>query len=148
MYTFFLGALYVNVAATTGATLAFLFARYIAGQSLQAKYGDRLARFNEELESNGWSYLLTLRFIPIFPFFLINLFAGLTNIRLRTFVWTTSVGIFPGSLIYAYAGQQLGTISAVKDIFSTKVLLAFLLLATLAVFPVIYKKIRKLTGKK
>jgi pyruvate/2-oxoglutarate dehydrogenase complex dihydrolipoamide dehydrogenase (E3) component/uncharacterized membrane protein YdjX (TVP38/TMEM64 family) len=148
LYTFFIGAIYVNVAATTGATLAFLFARYVAGKSLQEKYGDKLAKFNEELDRNGWSYLLILRLIPIFPFFLINIFAGLTNIPLRTFVWTTSAGIFPGSLIYAYAGQQLGTIKAVKDIFTGKVLVAFLLLAGLAVFPVIHKKVKKLKSKK
>jgi uncharacterized membrane protein YdjX (TVP38/TMEM64 family) len=143
LYTFFIGALYVNVGATAGATLAFLFARYIAGKSLQEKYGGRLEKFNSELDRNGWSYLLTLRFIPVFPFFLINIFAGLTKIPLRTFVWTTSVGIFPGSLIYAYAGQQLGDIGSVKDIFSGRVLLAFLLLAGLAIFPTLYKKIKK-----
>ena len=138
----------MNISATTGATLAFLFARYIAGQALQRKYGDKIAKFNDDLERNGWSYLLVLRFIPIFPFFLINIFAGLTKIPLRTFVWTTSLGIFPGSLIYAYAGQQLGTIKTVKDIFSRTILLAFLLLAALAVFPVIYNKVKKLKGNK
>ncbi|MHC4501413.1 MAG: VTT domain-containing protein, partial [Planctomycetota bacterium] len=148
LYTFIIGAIYVNIAATTGATLAFLFARYIAGQALQRKYGDKITKFNNELERNGWSYLLVLRFIPIFPFFLINVFAGLTRIPLRTFVWTTSLGIFPGSLIYAYAGQQLGTIKTVKDIFSRTVLLAFLLLAALAVFPVIYNKVKKLKANK
>jgi pyruvate/2-oxoglutarate dehydrogenase complex dihydrolipoamide dehydrogenase (E3) component/uncharacterized membrane protein YdjX (TVP38/TMEM64 family) len=148
LYTFIIGAIYVNIAATTGATLAFLFARYIAGQALQRKYGDKIAKFNDELERNGWSSLLVLRFIPIFPFFLINIFAGLTKIPLRTFVWTTSLGIFPGSLIYAYAGQQLGTIKTVKDIFSRTVLLAFLLLAALAVFPVIYNKLKNLKGNK
>ncbi|MHC4499006.1 MAG: FAD-dependent oxidoreductase, partial [Planctomycetota bacterium] len=148
LYTFIIGALYVNIGATTGATLAFLFARYVAGGALQQKYGDKLLKFNEELERNGWSYLLTLRFIPIFPFFLINIFAGLTRIPLRTFVWTTSVGIFPGSLIYAYAGQQLGTVKSVKDIFTGAVLLAFLLLAALALFPVIYKKVKKLKSGK
>ncbi|MHC5074298.1 MAG: FAD-dependent oxidoreductase, partial [Planctomycetota bacterium] len=142
LYTFFIGALYVNIAATSGATLAFLFSRYIAGQSIQNRYGDKLARFNDELNRNGARYLLTLRFIPIFPFFLINVFAGLTNIPLKTFVWTTSVGIFPGSLVYAYAGQQLGTIESVGDIFTGKVLAAFLLLAAFAFVPAIYNKIK------
>jgi uncharacterized membrane protein YdjX (TVP38/TMEM64 family) len=148
LYTFFIGAVYVNIAATSGATLAFLFSRYIAGKSIQNRYGDKLARFNDELNKNGAHYLLTLRFIPLFPFFLINVFAGLTNIPLKTFVWTTSVGIFPGSLVYAYAGQQLGTIKSVGDIFTGKVLAAFLLLAAFALVPAIYNKIKTHNLKK
>jgi uncharacterized membrane protein YdjX (TVP38/TMEM64 family) len=81
-----LGAIYVNIGATTGATMAFLFSRYIAGDWVQKKYGDKLINFNNELEKNGYRYLLTLRLIPVFPFFLINIFAGLTKIRLRTFI--------------------------------------------------------------
>ena len=142
LYGTFIGAIYVNIAATTGATLAFVFARYIAGQWIQGRYGDKLVKFNDELDRNGAGYLLTLRLIPVFPFFLINVFAGLTKVPLRTFVWTTSLGIFPGSLVYAYAGQQLGTITAIKDIFSGKVLSAFLLLAAFALFPVVLKKIK------
>ncbi len=142
LYGTFIGAVYVNIAATAGATLAFIFARYVAGQWIQAKYGDKLVKFNEELDRNGAKYLLTLRLIPVFPFFLINVFAGLTNVPLRTFVWTTSLGIFPGSLVYAYAGRQLGSIESVGDIFSGKVLLAFLLLAAFAIFPVVLNKIK------
>ena len=82
----------VNIGATAGAVLAFLSARYLVGDRLQEKYQGQLNRFNEELNLNGPRYLLTLRFIPVFPFFLINFLAGLTNIPLRTFVWTTSVG--------------------------------------------------------
>ena len=143
LYKTLIAAVYVNIAATAGATVAFLFARYLAGQLIQQKYGDKLARFNEELDRNGARYLLTLRLIPIFPFFLINVFAGLTAIPLRTFLWTTSLGIFPGSLVYAYAGQQLGQIKAIEDIFSAQVLLAFLLLAAFALLPVIFKKLKK-----
>ncbi len=142
LYNFFIGAIYVNIAATAGATLAFLFARYIAGRSIQKKFGDKLIKFNEELDRNGASYLLTLRFIPLFPFFMINLAAGLTNVSLLTYIWTTSVGIFPGSLIYAYAGQQLGEIKSVQDIFTGGVLSAFILLAVFALIPVFYKKFK------
>ena len=142
LYNFFIAAIYVNIAATAGATLAFLFARYIAGRSIQKKFGDKLIKFNEELDRNGASYLLTLRFIPLFPFFMINLAAGLTNVSLLTYIWTTSVGIFPGSLIYAYAGQQLGEIKSVQDIFTGGVLSAFILLAVFALIPVFYKKFK------
>jgi pyruvate/2-oxoglutarate dehydrogenase complex dihydrolipoamide dehydrogenase (E3) component/uncharacterized membrane protein YdjX (TVP38/TMEM64 family) len=148
LYNALLGAIYVNIAATTGATLAFLFARYIAGKSLQKKYSRRLTKFNTELDRNGVSYILTLRFIPLFPFFLINIFAGLTNMRLRTFIWTTSVGIFPGSFIYAFAGKQLGTIESIKDIATPGVLGAFGLLAVLALVPVVYKKVKKFKARK
>lgn len=142
LYKALLAAVYVNVAATTGALLAFIFARYVAGQWLQEKYAEKLAKFNKEFENNGARYLLTMRFIPIFPFFLINIFAGLTKVPIRTFIWTTSVGIFPGSLIYAYAGQQLRIIKDIGDIFSAKVLGAFLLLAGFTLIPIIVGKAR------
>ena len=131
------GAIYVNAGATIGATLAFLFCRYVAGEWVQNKYQDKLTTFNRELLKNGYRYLLALRFIPVFPFFLINIFAGLTRIPLRTFIWTTSIGIFPGSLVYAFAGSQLGDIQSVEDIFSARIAVAFSLLAFLVLFPVI-----------
>jgi uncharacterized membrane protein YdjX (TVP38/TMEM64 family) len=138
-----LAAIYVNVGATIGATLAFLFARYIAGGWLQAKYADKLRRFNDELARNGSYYMLTLRFIAVFPFWLINICAGLTSIPLRTFVWTTAVGILPGSLVYTYAGSQLATIQSVSDIFTTRILIAFLLLAALAMVPTIINHVKR-----
>ncbi|AQT69241.1 Mercuric reductase [Anaerohalosphaera lusitana] len=140
VYTALPAAIYTNAGATGGAFLAFLFARYIAGNLLQKRFAKKLARFNKELETHGAHYLLTLRFIPIFPFFLINLCAGLTKVKVWTFIWTTSLGIFPGSLIYAFAGQTFGTIESVRDIFSWQVLAMFTLLALLAIVPVLYRK--------
>lgn len=138
-----LGALYVNVGATSGAIGVFLFARYLLGDKLQEKYADKLAKFNRELEINGYSYLLTLRFIPLFPFWMINLFAGLTKIPLRTYAWTTAFGILPGSLVYTYTGNQLNTINSLKDIFSWNILLAFVLLGLLALFPSILNHLKR-----
>ena len=138
-----LGAIYVNVGATTGAIGVFIFARYLLGAKLQEKYADKLAKFNNEIEINGYSYLLTLRFIPLFPFWMINLFAGLTKIPLRTYAWTTAVGILPGSLVYTYTGNQLNTINSVKDIFSWNILLAFVLLGLLALIPTILNHIKR-----
>jgi len=135
------GAVYVNAGATLGAFFAFLAARYILGNWIQERYGERLSRFNREIHENGYSYLLTLRLIPIFPFFLINFFAGLTAIPSRTFLWTTSLGIIPGSLVYAFAGSQLATVTRVGDIFSANMLLAFVLLGLFALLPVILKKL-------
>ena len=138
-----LGAIYVNLGATTGAVLVFLFARYLLGDKLQEKYGAKLNKFNREVETNGYSYLLMLRFIPIFPFWMINLFAGLTKVKLRTYFWTTAVGIFPGSIVYTYTGQQLNTIDSLKDIFSVNILIAFVLLGFLASVPTIVNHIKR-----
>lgn len=134
----------VNVGATAGATLAFLSARYLIGEWVQNRYGGLLKRFNEELSRNGHLYLLTLRLIPIFPFFMINFFGGLTRISLRTFVWTTSVGIIPGSFVYSFAGSQLNSINSPEDILSRRVLTAFLLLALFILFPVVIRKLQTL----
>jgi uncharacterized membrane protein YdjX (TVP38/TMEM64 family) len=142
LFHLFPGILYVNVAATVGATLGFLFARYILGNSIQEKYAPQLERFNHELAENGHLYLLTLRLIPVFPFFLINLLAGLTRVGLKTFFWTTLVGILPGSFVYCFAGSQLNTIESVEDVFSANIIAAFLALALFALLPVMLKKLR------
>ena len=115
------------------------------GAKLQEKYADKLARFNKELQENGYSYLLTLRFIPLFPFWMINLFAGLTNIPLRTYAWTTAVGIFPGSFVYTFMGSRLNDINSPKDLLSFEILLAFVLLGLFALTPTIIKKVRNRT---
>ncbi len=137
-----LGAVYVNIGATSGAIAVFLFARYLVGAKLQEKYADKLAKFNKELQENGYSYLLTLRFIPLFPFWMINLFAGLTSIPLRTYAWTTAVGIFPGSFVYTFMGSRLNDINSPKDLLSLEILLAFVLLGLFALTPTIIKKVR------
>jgi len=134
--------IYANVGATIGATLGFLFARYILGNSIQEKYAPQLERFNRELDENGHLYLLTLRLIPAFPFFLINLLAGLTRVSLKTFFWTTLIGILPGDVVYCFAGNQLNSIESVEDIFSANIIAAFLALALFSLLPVIFKKLR------
>ena len=139
----FFGVIYVNVGASTGAVLAFLAARYLIGDWVQKRYGEKLASFNREIADNGYNYLLTLRFIPLFPFFLINIFAGLTRVPLATFAWTTMVGILPGSFVYIYTGRQLGMIDKPGDILSWQIILAFVLLGLLALSPVLIKKIMK-----
>jgi uncharacterized membrane protein YdjX (TVP38/TMEM64 family) len=135
--------LYVNVGATAGAVLAFLSARYLLGARLQERYRDRLAKFNNEIERNGTRYLLTLRLIPVFPFFVVNFLAGLTRVPLSTFSWTTSLGIIPASAVFAYAGHQLEHVNSVSDILSGKVLSAFLVLAAFILAPAIIGKFRR-----
>lgn len=142
----FTGVIYVNIGASGGAILAFLAARYVIGEWIQKRYGEKLASFNREIAENGYSYLLTLRFIPLFPFFLINIFAGLTRVPLTTFAWTTIIGILPGSFVYIYAGRQLGIIDKPGDILSWQIILAFVLLGLLVLSPVLIKKFMKKTG--
>ena len=140
-----LGTVFVNVGATTGATLAFLAARYLLRDWVETKFGDRLEPIQAGFAQNAFSYLMTLRLIPAFPFFLVNLVSGLTRVNLGTYVVATAVGIIPGSFVFAYAGRQLGTINSLGEIASPPVLLAFTLLGLLALLPIVY---RKLTGKK
>ncbi len=137
------GTLFVNIGATIGAGFAFLFARYIIGAKLQEKYSTQLEKFNKELTENKYQYLFSLRFLPIFPFFLVNFLAGLTKVDFKTFIITTSLGIIPGSFVYTYAGSQLSSINALSDIFSKEILSAFLLLGFLTLVPVIVKKFKK-----
>ena len=84
---------------------------------------------------------MTLRLIPLFPFFVVNLVSGLTRISVGTYVAATAIGIIPGSFVYAYAGRQLGTINSLKEIASPNVLAAFVLLGLLAMVPIAYKKV-------
>ncbi len=133
-----------NIAATTGATLFFLSIRYVLGGSVQKRYEHKLVHFNRMVEEKGWFYLLLIRFIPLVPFFMINILAGLTNIRVSTFIWTTSVGIIPAALIFSYAGLQLATITTFADIFSVPILILVAVMLGLTLIPMIVNKYRKI----
>lgn len=135
-----LGTLYVNVGATVGATLAFLVARYLLRDWVEQKFGNRLSSIQAGFAKNAFSYLMTLRLIPLFPFFLVNMVSGLTRVSVGTYMAATSLGIIPGSFVFAYAGRQLGTINSLREIASPNVLMAFTLLGLLALVPILYKK--------
>lgn len=137
------GVLIINVSATLGAAASFLIARYVAGDLIQVRFADRLKGFNREVAENGTSYFLTVRLIPAFPFFLVNLFAGITRIPFWKFIGTTALGIVPGSFVYAYAGSNLGRVDRPGEIFSREMIFALLLLALLALVPVFYRKLKK-----
>jgi uncharacterized membrane protein YdjX (TVP38/TMEM64 family) len=134
------GTLIVNVGATTGATLAFLTARYLLRDTVEQKFGKWLGPFQEGFAKNAFSYLMTLRLIPLFPFFVVNLVSGLTRVNVGTYTAATALGIIPGSFVYAYAGRQLGTINSLKEIASPNVIGAFVLLGLLALVPIVYKR--------
>ncbi len=135
-----LGTIFVNIGATTGATLAFLAARYVLRDWVERKFGKRIEPIQAGFAQNAFSYLLTLRLIPAFPFFLVNLVSGLTRIPLGTYVIATSIGIIPGSFVYAFAGRQLGSINSLAEIASPPVLLAFTFLGLLALVPILHRK--------
>jgi uncharacterized membrane protein YdjX (TVP38/TMEM64 family) len=134
------GTMFVNVGATTGATLAFLAARYLLRDWVEQKFGKWLEPLQQGFAKNAFSYLMTLRLIPLFPFFVVNLVSGLTRMNVGSYVAATALGIIPGSFVYAYAGRQLGTINSLKEIASPNVIIAFVLLGLLALVPIVYKK--------
>jgi uncharacterized membrane protein YdjX (TVP38/TMEM64 family) len=137
-----MGTVYANVAATIGATLAFLVTRYLLRDLVLDKFGSKLEGMNRELEARGFGYLLFLRLVPLFPFFLINLAAGLTKLPLRTFFFGTMLGIIPGGFVYVNAGASLATITSLSGIASPRVLGSFALLGLFALIPVLYSKYR------
>jgi len=131
------GTLLANVAATIGATLAFLMARFVIGDWVQAKFADRIAPFNRGIEQDGAFYLFSLRLVPVFPFFIINVVMGLTTIRVWTFFWVSQVGMLAGAAVYANAGTQLAKIDSLSGIASPSLLLSFVLLG---LFPLVARK--------
>lgn len=125
-----LGFAVVSLAATLGATLAMLSSRYVFRDWVQRRFGHRLAAINRGFERDGVYYLLTLRMMPVVPFWLINLGMGLTPIRTRTFALVSWVGMMPGTFVYVNAGTELATIESPRDVLSTNILIALLALAS------------------
>lgn len=136
------GTVYAVTSAALGATLAFLLTRYLFRDLVQSRFGRRLAGVNRELEQRGFSYLLFLRLVPVFPFFLINLAAGLTSLPLRTFFIATVVGIIPGGFVFVNAGAALASLTTTADIASPRLLASFAALGLFALLPAIYGKIK------
>ncbi len=131
------GTVIVSFASTLGATLAFLSARFLARDWVSARFGQRLAAIDEGIRKEGAFYLFTLRLVPIFPFFLVNLLLGLTAMKTRTFYWVSQVGMLAGTVAYVNAGTQLAGIESLSGILSPGVLGSF---ALLGVFPLLAKK--------
>ena len=132
------GVVVVSFASTIGATLAFLVARFLLRDSLQAKFGDKLKAFNAGVEKDGGFYLFTLRLVPAFPFFMINVVMGFTTMKAWTFFWVSQIGMFLGTIVFVNAGTELAKITSLKGILSPGLIGAFVLLG---IFPIIAKKI-------
>jgi pyruvate/2-oxoglutarate dehydrogenase complex dihydrolipoamide dehydrogenase (E3) component/uncharacterized membrane protein YdjX (TVP38/TMEM64 family) len=132
------GAVVVSFASTIGATLAFLVSRFLLRDWVRQRFGERLKAMDAGIERDGAFYLFTLRLVPVFPFFLINLALGLTPIRTRTFYWVSQVGMIPGTLVYVNAGTQLARVDSVAGVLSPGLLFSF---ALLGLFPLMARKV-------
>lgn len=133
-----IGTVIVSFASTMGATLAFLSARYLLRDWVQARFGERLRAIDDGLEKDGAFYLFTLRLIPIFPFFVINLVMGLTRIKTSTFFWVSQLGMLPATIVFVNAGTQISRIESTAGLLSPTLIASFV---ALAFFPWVAKGI-------
>lgn len=131
LFNFFIGSLVVSLGSTIGATFAFLTSRFLLKDFVQKNFHSRLQTINKGFEKDGAFYLFSLRLIPIFPFFAVNIFMGLTPISVRSFFVASLLGMLPGTFVYVNAGAQLSHVKSLYEIFSPLVILSFLLLACL-----------------
>lgn len=134
---FWTGVVAVSFASTIGATLAFLTSRFLLGNYVQEKFGDRLKPINDGMKKDGAFYLFTLRLVPAFPFFIVNLVMGLTPIKTRVYYLVSQAGMFPATLVFINAGTRLGQLESASGILSPSLLFSF---ALLGFFPLIARK--------
>jgi uncharacterized membrane protein YdjX (TVP38/TMEM64 family) len=139
------GTVAVSFASTIGATLACAVSRFLLRDWVQGKFGDKLGTINAGIEKEGAFYLFSLRLVPLFPFFVINLVLGLTRMRLFTFFWVSQIGMLAGTIVYVNAGRQLAQIDSLSGILSPGVLISF---AVLGLFPITVKKLLALYKRK
>jgi uncharacterized membrane protein YdjX (TVP38/TMEM64 family) len=132
-----LGLVVVSFASSVGATAAMLIARSLLGETVQRRFGGQLEAVNRGLERDGGFYLFTLRMVPLFPFFVINLVMGLTPIPTWTFYWVSQVGMLAGTFVYVFAGTQLADVQSLSDVLSPGLIAA---LSLLGLFPLLARK--------
>lgn len=133
-----LGTIVASFASSIGATIAFLIARFLVRDIIQARYHVQLAKINDGFAKEGAFYVFALRLIPAFPFFIVNIVTALMPLPAKTFYWVSQLGMLPGTIVYVYAGAQLAQINALSDIVSTPLIIAFILLG---LFPLTAKKL-------
>lgn len=138
IFGFWTSLILISFASTIGATLAFLSSRFLFQDIVQEKFGKKLSKINQGMEREGAFYLFSMRLMPIFPFFMINLLMGLTSIKTPTYFFVSQAGMLAGTLIYVNAGVQLSEIESTKDILSPDIILSFTLLG---IFPLLVKRI-------
>ena len=138
IFGFVWGLVLISFASSIGATLAFLVSRFLLRDSIQNRFGSHLERINKGIEKEGAFYLFTLRLVPVFPFFMINLVMALTPIKTRTFYWISQIGMLVGTAVYVNAGTQLGQLESASGILSLPLIISFTLLG---IFPLIAKRL-------
>lgn len=141
----FNGVVIVSMSGTIGATLSFLISRYLLKEHFEEKFHHQFNVLNKNLKRDGTLYLFVLRFIPVSPFVVINLIAGLTNLNIWTFIWTTFLGMIPGNIIYVYAGKKMGEMDSPADIMSPSFILS---LTLLGILPLVAQKFLMFRKKK
>jgi uncharacterized membrane protein YdjX (TVP38/TMEM64 family) len=138
LFGFWTATIVVSFASTIGATLACVVSRYLLRDWIQSRFGERIERVNEGIEKEGAFYLFTLRLIPAFPFWMINLAMGLTKMSVFKFYWVSQIGMLPGTMVFINAGKELAKIDSLKGIFSPSLIISF---ALIGIFPIAVKKI-------
>ena len=132
IFGFVVGTLIASISATIGATLAFLIARYLFDDLVQKKMGERLSKIREKFREEGALYLFSIRLVPVFPFFVVNLVMGLTSIKTSTYMLASFLGMLLPSMVFVNAGMQLAKLDSISGLLSWQIIASFLLLA---VFP-------------
>jgi len=125
------GTVIVSFASTIGASLAYLASRFVLRDALRARYAEQMRRFDAGIERDGAFYLFTLRLVPLFPFFVVNVLAGLSAIRLGRFYWVSQLGMLPATIAFVYAGTQLARLQSLSDVLSPGLISAFVAIGVL-----------------
>jgi len=145
LFGLFVGTLFVSFSSTMGATLAFLSSRFLFRKSVKSSFPKAYNRINEGIDKEGGLYLFSVRLIPIFPFFVVNLLMGLTNIKTFTYMWVSALGMLPGTIAYVNAGTQISQLKSTKGILSLELIGAF---AIIGLLPLVSKKIVEFLKKR
>ena len=140
LFGVFLGTALVLVSATGGALIVFVLARSAIGEPLRRKAGPLYEKVAANMRENAFGYLLFMRLVPLFPFFLVNLVAALFDMTARKFVLATFIGMAPATIIYVNFGRQIGTVASARDLLSPSVLIALTGLGLLVLAPIIYRQ--------
>ncbi len=140
-----IGTIVVSFASSIGASLAFLISRFLLKDFFQKKFRNFFEKINQGVEKEGKFYLFTLRLIPAFPFFIINVVMGLTKIDLKSFYWVSQLGMLLGTVVYVNAGASLANVNNLSDILSFNIIISFVLIG---IFPIITKKVLEFYNKK
>jgi uncharacterized membrane protein YdjX (TVP38/TMEM64 family) len=138
LFGFWTATLVVSFASSIGATLACFVSRFLLRDWIQNRFSEKIAKVNEGIDKEGAFYLFTLRLIPIFPFWMINLVMGLTKMSLLKFYWVSQIGMLPGTMVFVNAGKELAKIDSIKGILSPSLIISF---ALIGVFPITVKKL-------